>query len=149
MATWGERLRERAKELKLADSDVARRLGLDQSRYSAYVNMRREPDFATFSRICHVLQTTPDVVLGFVKSGDGLQEAVRDITRATAALAAMDSRMLALATSILETMADAMFDENPADAARALLREQDERKAEENKAPIRNRKPPARHPKPE
>jgi len=61
----GEKLRARARELGLSDTEVARRLGLSQSRYANYVVDKREPDFATFIRICRVLGTTPDRLLGF------------------------------------------------------------------------------------
>ena len=64
METWGDRLRARARELGLTDVEVARRLGLAQGRYSAYVNGLREPNLSLFVRICQVLGTTPDVVLG-------------------------------------------------------------------------------------
>lgn len=62
---WGEKLKQRARELGLTDVAVARALDLPQRRYSAYVNETREPDFATLARICRVLRTTPDAVLGF------------------------------------------------------------------------------------
>ena len=63
-AGWGERIRARARELGLTDAAVARALDLPQRRYSAYVNEAREPDFATLLRVCRVLRTTPDAVLG-------------------------------------------------------------------------------------
>ena len=61
---WGERIKARARELGLTDAAVARALDLPQRRYSAYVNEAREPDFATLLRVCQVLRTTPDAVLG-------------------------------------------------------------------------------------
>lgn len=64
-AGWGERIKARARELLISDAAVARSLDLPQRRYSAYVNETREPDFATLIRICRVLGTTPDAVLGF------------------------------------------------------------------------------------
>ncbi len=64
-AGWGERLKMRARELGLSDVAVARALDLPQRRYSAYVNESREPDFATLAKICGVLATTPNAVLGF------------------------------------------------------------------------------------
>ena len=64
MEEYGERLKNRARELNLSDVEVARRLGLEQARYSRYVNGLREPDLRTFVRICSVLSTTPDAILG-------------------------------------------------------------------------------------
>jgi transcriptional regulator with XRE-family HTH domain len=58
-----ERLKLRAKELGLADAEVARRTGLDPRRYGHYVLGRREPDAATLVRIARVLKTTPDGLL--------------------------------------------------------------------------------------
>jgi transcriptional regulator with XRE-family HTH domain len=65
MEELGEKLRARARELGLSDTEVARRLGLSQSRYANYVVNKREPDFTTFVKICRVLGTTPDLLLGF------------------------------------------------------------------------------------
>lgn len=62
----GQRLKERARALGWTDAEVARRLGMGQNRYANYVSDTREPDFATFVRICRVLGTRPDVVLGLV-----------------------------------------------------------------------------------
>ena len=62
---WGERIKSRARELGMTDVAVARALGIAQRRFSAYANETREPDFELFVRICHVLRTTPDAVLGF------------------------------------------------------------------------------------
>ena len=104
MDRWGERLRARAKELGLTDADVARRLGITQGRYSTYVNMTREPDFATFSRMCKALQTTPDEVLGF-------SQARRDagvnstMIRAVGLLTLFDTQTLAEAADVLEVIA--------------------------------------------
>ncbi len=70
----GRRLKERARALGWSDAEVARRLGMAQTRYANYAGDVREPDFATFVRICRVLGIRPDVVLGFARdesaSGD-------------------------------------------------------------------------------
>lgn len=103
-AGWGKRLKERARELGLSDAAVARALGLAQRRYSAYTNETREPDFATLARICGVLQTTPDAVLGFLtqdpaRPGEGAG------ARAAAALAALEGDDLERAARVLEALA--------------------------------------------
>jgi transcriptional regulator with XRE-family HTH domain len=64
MEGLGEKLRQRARELGLTDTEVARRLGLSQARYAHYVNDKREPDFRTFVNICRILSTTPDRLFG-------------------------------------------------------------------------------------
>lgn len=92
MGVYGERLRARARALGLTDAEVARRLGLAQGRYANYVNGNREPDLATFARICRALATTPDEILGFGSHGEGSAEAEPERRRALAAVEAMDGR---------------------------------------------------------
>lgn len=69
-AGWGERIKARARELGMTDAAVARALGVAQRRYSAYANESRQPDFETLGRICRVLGTSPDAVLGFSPHAD-------------------------------------------------------------------------------
>jgi transcriptional regulator with XRE-family HTH domain len=59
----GKRLRERAQHLGLSDAEVARRAGLSERRYANYIADSREPDFATFLRICAVLELEPTELL--------------------------------------------------------------------------------------
>lgn len=102
----GDRLRARAKELELTDAEVARRLGLAQSRYAHYVSGTRAPDYQTLARICRALLTSPDYVLGFSmeQAGHAPEEALlRD--RAAAALDTMDLRSMRLAADILDVIA--------------------------------------------
>lgn len=98
---WGERLRARGRELGLSDSEVARRIGLTQRRYSSYVNMTREPNFGDLLRICAGLGVTPDWVLGVhpMEPGDDADR------RALAALARMPAAYRSLAVAALEGMA--------------------------------------------
>lgn len=100
---WGDRLRARARELGLSDSEVARRLGMTQRRYSSYVNVTREPNFSDLLRICAVLGVTPDHVLG-VAPMDPREDAER---RAIAAIREMPPRLRESAVAGLEAMASA------------------------------------------
>ena len=103
MREVGERLRARAQELGLSDAEVARRLGLAQSRYSNYVNGTREPDFGTFVRICIELNVTPNSILGF-----GTLEAEHLVgTRASidALLTSFEQDRLELALKLLSALA--------------------------------------------
>lgn len=59
------KLRERARELGLTDAEVARRAGLTEPRYGHYVAGTRRPDYDTLLRLCHVLGTSPNALLGF------------------------------------------------------------------------------------
>lgn len=61
----GDRLRARARQLDLNDSQVARRAGLDERRYHHYVKDRNEPDLATILRLCAILEITPNQLLGW------------------------------------------------------------------------------------
>ena len=103
MQTWGERLRLRARELGLTDAEVARRLGLAQGRYSAYVNMAREPDLALFLRICQALGTTPDVILGVVQGG---QDETPVMTEIVAGLCTLDDDRLALVAGLVRAVVE-------------------------------------------
>ena len=70
MSSFCEQLRARGQQLELSDAAIARRLGISQSRYTNYVNGHREPDFAMLARICLVLNTTPNELLGFDGPGE-------------------------------------------------------------------------------
>ena len=71
MRGLGERLKERTRELGLTDSEVARRLGLSQARYSHYANDLHEPDLETLVRITQVLGMSADRALGLAPSEEG------------------------------------------------------------------------------
>ncbi|MEJ0010998.1 MAG: helix-turn-helix transcriptional regulator [Alphaproteobacteria bacterium] len=60
MTGIGKNLRRRAKELKLSDAEVARRLDISARRYSYYVHDAREPDFQTLKKIAKVLKISLD-----------------------------------------------------------------------------------------
>ncbi|MGY0790860.1 helix-turn-helix domain-containing protein [Azospirillum argentinense] len=100
MINVGRALRARAEELGLSDTEVARRSGLDVGRYGNYVRGTREPDFRTFLRICRVLLTTPNTLLGIE------EPTPQEHARALAALASLDETQRVLAVKILETMAN-------------------------------------------
>ena len=101
METWGERLRQRARELGLSDVDVARKLGLAQGRYSAYVNGAREPDLKLFVRICGALGTTPDVILGVSQSASPEDAGMSEVL---VSLRQLDSDGLVLASALIRTV---------------------------------------------
>ena len=64
MDIFAANLRLRAKELGLANAEVARRVGLSERRYAHYVTGRNEPDLAMLIKIADVLQSSPNVLLG-------------------------------------------------------------------------------------
>ena len=65
----------------------------------------REPDLATFARICRALATTPDEILEFGSHGEAGAEAEPERRRALAAVEAMDGRALKIAAVVLESIA--------------------------------------------
>lgn len=101
---WGERLRERARELGISDSEVARRVGMTQRRYSSYVNMAREPNYEDLLRVCAALGITPDHVLG-VRPLEPREDVER---RAVEALRRMPPKARELALAALEGMAESV-----------------------------------------
>jgi transcriptional regulator with XRE-family HTH domain len=88
MQVLGQKLRSRAKELGFSNAEVARRAGLSERRYGFYVTGDREPDLSTLLRICKVLATTPNILLGISEDGKegssrgGLIERLRTAGRA-------------------------------------------------------------------
>ncbi|NPV24508.1 helix-turn-helix domain-containing protein [Bradyrhizobium aeschynomenes] len=69
MQVLGQKLRSRAKELGFSNAEVARRAGLSERRYGFYVTGDREPDLSTLLRICKVLTTTPNALMGISEDG--------------------------------------------------------------------------------
>lgn len=103
----GQRLRERARELGLADATVAERLGLSQQRYHNYISDQTEPDFLTLVRICRALATEPNAVLGFPETGaeaDGDEISALQ-SRILAATSTMDLPTLRVTAAVVDTLA--------------------------------------------
>jgi transcriptional regulator with XRE-family HTH domain len=63
MQGFGERIRGRARDLKLTDGELARRLGIDPSRLGKYIRDEREPDLTMLLKICSALDVSPDQLL--------------------------------------------------------------------------------------
>lgn len=103
MQGLGERLRARARELGWSDAEVARRVGLAQTRYANYVTDRHEPDLATLMRICTVLGTSASDLLR--PAVDGHDEAARLRGRIAAAAQALDQQAL----GVLVIVADGLI----------------------------------------
>lgn len=101
----GDLLRARARELGLSDAEVARRLGLAQPRYAHYVSGVREPDFATFARICRALAMSPNEALGFEVRPERTSEVERLRERVDAAVEVMDTPTLRTAAALLDVLA--------------------------------------------
>jgi len=106
METLSRNLRRRAKELGLSDAEVARRAGLSERRYGHYVVGTREPDFATFMRICEVLAVTPNDLLIVDDHAGSLTKRNLATRQAVSAMLAIDENRLSLAVKILSALLD-------------------------------------------
>ena len=104
MSPFCKQLRARGRQLELSDAAIARRLGISQSRYTNYVNGHREPDFAMLARICRVLHTTPNELLGFHISGAPAHEAARHLQRIAAAAQALTPESLRMAAVVMDAI---------------------------------------------
>src|SRR3954466_1709549 len=106
MRVLGQKLRSRAKELGFSNAEVARRAGLSERRYGFYVTGDREPDLSTLLRICKVLATTPNALLGIsedVKEGSNRAALVERLRTAIRALAEHDLQTLVIQAEALVT----------------------------------------------
>jgi transcriptional regulator with XRE-family HTH domain len=103
----GKRMKARAQALMLTDTEVARRLGISQNRYANYVTDSREPDYLTLVRICGVLATTPNHLLGLEEAPteDGEATLARRIEAATNA---MDGEARRIAAEVMDTLVRAL-----------------------------------------
>jgi transcriptional regulator with XRE-family HTH domain len=108
MEGLGDRLRVRARELGWSDAEVARRVGVGQTRYANYVTDRHEPDLATLARICAVLRYSPSDLLAWPAALT--EESARLSARIGTAVAALDDASL----SVLATVADGLVAVAPA-----------------------------------
>lgn len=106
MNTLPNSLRRRAEELGLSHAEVARRVGVSDRRYGHYVTGRNEPDLSTLLRIAHVLQTSPNMLLGFETEVDKSKRRVLT-DRLNAAAYAMDDTELEITVIQAEAVAAA------------------------------------------
>lgn len=65
MKSMGDRLKRQADWLGIPDAEVARRVGIDPTRYNHYVAGRHQPTLEMFLAICRSLEITPDQAFGF------------------------------------------------------------------------------------
>ena len=106
MPTLGEILKFRAKELKLTDAEVARRLGIGKRRYNNWAKDERTPDRDMVMKICVVLNLTPNELYGFGEYGseEGGGPAGRGMSRAEQLAAQMSPARRALWFQVGDTM---------------------------------------------
>ena len=100
----GMRLKARARELGLSDSEVARRLGIAQTRYANYVADRHEPNLDTLLEICAVLNLEPAEVLGYEPPTSG-SAASRMRKRIQTSCLGMDDATLRVVVRVTDALA--------------------------------------------
>lgn len=108
MDVLAAKLKERARDLGLSDAEVARRAGLSEPRYGHYVAGTRRPDYGTLLRLCDVLGTSPNELLGFSATDGNKPNSQRDrlLERLAVHARALSEADLALAVDIVKLMAD-------------------------------------------
>jgi transcriptional regulator with XRE-family HTH domain len=107
MIALGRKLRQAAQDLSLSDAEVARRAGLTERRYGHYVTGAREPDLGTLARICTVLGTTPNELLGFADGKRKVSVSDKLASRLLSACRAMSTTELELTVIQAEAVAKA------------------------------------------
>ncbi len=110
MDDFGGRLRACVQEIGLTDTEVARRLGISQQRFANYVAGRHRPDYDTLIRICRVLGTRPDRLLGFEETESAADtDDARLYRRVCAAARSMGKLAMEHAAVMMDALAE--FDE--------------------------------------
>jgi transcriptional regulator with XRE-family HTH domain len=109
MDEFASRLRTAVQRLSLSDAEVARRLEISQQRFSHYIGGKRRPDFSMLAKICQVLATSPDYLMGFIDSAPDESEAGILRSRiSAAAMAISDEATLKRAATIMDALAAEM-----------------------------------------
>ena len=100
MKVLGENLKRRARELRLTDAAVARRVGIDPHRYGYYSLGQHDPDPALLIKIAEALLTTPNALLGIVEPSHDPR-----LSRFLAVCAYLDDSQIDTVTALAETLA--------------------------------------------
>lgn len=90
----------------MTDTEVARRLGISQQRFANYVSGRHKPDYDMLVRICRVLGTRPERLLGFEEAVNlPDDEAARLLRRVCASARSMGMPALRHAAAMMDALA--------------------------------------------
>ena len=63
--SFGKNIAELMKIKKLGQTELAKKVGVVQSAVSLWINEKREPDYKTLFKLCEILDTTPNELLGW------------------------------------------------------------------------------------
>ena len=61
----GKNLAELMKIKNIGQVELAKQIGVVQSAISLWINNKREPDYKTLFKLCRILDTTPNEILGW------------------------------------------------------------------------------------
>lgn len=62
---YGKNLKELMKAKNISQAELGEKMGVDQSTISLWANEKREPDYKTLFKLCRILDTTPNELLGW------------------------------------------------------------------------------------
>ena len=81
--TLGKRIKALRKKERLTQADLAKELGVSPSAVGMYEQDRREPDNTVLAKICTLLDTTPDYLIGFTsqKEEQDIGDVIDDFTK--------------------------------------------------------------------
>lgn len=80
MSIFSERLKDCRKRFGFTQKELAQKLGIASSAVGMYEQGRREPDSTMLLKICSVLDTTTDYLLGLDNSPIGVSNEIRDVS---------------------------------------------------------------------
>lgn len=63
--SFGKNIAEFMKLKNMGQTELAQRVGVVQSAVSLWINGKREPDYKTLFKLCEILDTTPNEILGW------------------------------------------------------------------------------------
>ena len=65
MMGFGRNISDLMKLKNMSQTELAKQLGVVQSAVSLWINEKREPDYKTLFKLCKILDTTPNEILGW------------------------------------------------------------------------------------
>ncbi len=77
---FGQRLRELRQKKGLTQKELAKLLSISPSAVGMYEQGRREPENSLLSKLCSILDTTTDYLIGFTKAPQDVGEVIEDFT---------------------------------------------------------------------
>lgn len=63
--SFGKNIADFMKAKKMGQAELAKQVGVVQSAVSLWINEKREPDYKTLFKLCEILDTTPNEILGW------------------------------------------------------------------------------------